>query len=141
MNQQVNDFFLRYQGLNDSSNFSAFDELYADPFMFGGQTGVQVVEREGFLRSLPKMKAHLKSMGLFESQVQTVESHSLDSNYLIAKVGWRMGIRSLLGSTYVDVSATFVLMRGPADALSIVFQIDHQDLSTVIRNQQKESKA
>jgi hypothetical protein len=36
----------------------------------------------------------------------------------------------------VDVSATYVLMRGQDDALSIVFQIDHQDLAALISDQQ-----
>ena len=137
MNQQIEEFFSRYERANLSSNFSAFNELYADRFMFGGPNGVHVVEREGFLTVIPKMKAHLSSIGLFESRVQTVEAHPLDSKYLLAKVGWRMEIRRSSGSTHVNVFATFVLVRGPADALSIVFQIDHQDLATVIKNQQE----
>lgn len=136
MNQQVKDFFARYDKANNSSNFSAFDDLYADRFMFGGPDGVHVFEREGFIKIIPKMKAQFSSMGLFESQAQTVEAHPLDSKYLLAKVRWRMGVRSSSGSKYVDAFATFVLARGPADALSIVFQIDHQNLSTVIKNQQ-----
>ena len=47
-----------------------------------------------------------------------------------------MQIRSSSASKYVDVSATYVLMRGQDDVLSIVFQIDHQDLVTLIRDQQ-----
>lgn len=136
MNQQVKEFFSRYDEANNSHDFSAFNELYADRFMFGGPNGVQVVERDGFIRVIPKMKAQLSSLGLFESHVQTVEAHPLDSKYLLAKVGWRMGIRSLDGSEHVEAFATFVLARGPADTLSIVFQIDHQDLSTVIKNRQ-----
>jgi len=106
--------------------------------MFAGPNGVNVVEREGFLKVIPKMKAHFASMGLFESQVQSVDAHQLDSKYLLAKVGWKMGIRNPSGSSiYVDVFATYVLVREPADTLSIVFQIDHQDLATVIKSQQK----
>jgi len=135
MNQQVQDFFSRFDRVNNSSNFSEFEELYADRFMFAGPNGVSVVERQGFLGVIPKMKAHLYSMGLFESHVQTVEAYPLDSKYLLAKVGWRMGIRSSSGNTYVDVFATYVLARGPADSLSIILQIDHQNLSAVIQSQ------
>jgi hypothetical protein len=137
MKQQVEAFFSRYDEANRSANFSAFEDLYADRFMFGGPGGVQVVDREGFLRVIPRMKAHLASIGLLDTQVQSVEAHPLDSRYLMAKVGWRIGVRNSSGSMHVDAFATFILSRGPADALSIVFQIDHQDLPAVIKNQQQ----
>jgi hypothetical protein len=137
MNLQIKEFFSRFEIANNSSNFSAFNELYAERFMFGDPNGVHVVERECFLTVLPTMKAHFSSIGLFDSKVQTLEAHPLNSKYLLAKVGWRMEIRRSSVSTHVDAFATFVLVRGPADGLSIVFQIDHQDLATVIKNQQE----
>lgn len=136
MNQQVESFFSRYDEANNSSNFALFEQLYAVQFMFAGPDGIHVIERDSFVRFIPKMKAHLYSMGLFESQVKTLEAHPLDSKYLLAKVGWRMGIRTSSGSTHADAFATFVLARGPAESLSIIFQLDHQDLSEVIKSQQ-----
>jgi hypothetical protein len=135
MNQQVNDFFSRFERASRSSDFSAFEELYAVRFMFGGPEGIQVVEREDFLKMIPRMKAKLSSMGLFDSRVQTVEAYQLDSRYFLAKTSWKMGIRGSSWSIYVDVFATYVLERGIADAMSIIFQIDHQDLATVIAHQ------
>lgn len=136
MNQLVEDFFSRYDEANRSLNFQAFDQLYAERFMFGGPHGVHVVEREGFLKVIPRMKAQLSSLGLLESRVESVEAHPLDSLHLLAKVGWRMEVRSASGSTHIDAFATFVLARAPEGALSIVFQIDHQDLSAILRSQQ-----
>jgi ketosteroid isomerase-like protein len=132
MNQRVEQFFLEYERANASLDASAIGELYADNFMFGGLNGVQAVKKEDFLRIVPKMKAHLASMGLSETHLQTVEATPLDSKYLLARVAWRMTVRNSSGSKHVDAFATYVLERSQGDVLSIVFQIDHQDLATVI---------
>ena len=76
-------------------------------------------------------------MGLFEKSVHTVDAHALNPKYLLATVARRRGIQTFSGRTHVDVLASYVLMRGSEGAVSIVFQIDHQDLATVIKNQQE----
>jgi hypothetical protein len=65
-----------------------------------------------------------------------VETKPLGSKYLLAKVAWRMKLSNSVRSKHVDTFATYVLVRGQGDALSIVFQIDHQDLASVIKEQQ-----
>jgi hypothetical protein len=135
MHQRVKEFFLRYEKTNSSSDVSGISELYADTFMFGGPNGVQAVKKADFLKVIPKMKVHLSSMGLSETQLQTVEANPLDSKYVLATVVWRMKLRNASGSKHVGASATYVLVRGQGDALSIVFQIDHQDLASVVKGQ------
>ena len=108
--------------------------------MFGGPNGVQAVKKDDFLKVIPKMKAHFSSMGLSETQLQTVETDPLDSKYLLVKVVWKMKLRNSSDSKHVDAFATYILVRGQGDALSIVFQLDHQDLASVIeewRNTQR----
>lgn len=136
MDQRVKEFFLQYEKATSSSDLSAIGGLYADTFMFGGINGVQAVKKEDFLKVVPKKKAHFSAMGLSETQLQIVEANPLDSRYLLARVVWRMKVRNSSGSKHVDASATYVLVRGKGDALSIVFQIDHQDLAGVIKGQQ-----
>jgi len=136
MDQRVKEFFLQYQRANSSSDVSAVGELYADTFMFGGPNGVQTVKKDDFLRVIPKMKAHFSSIGLSETQFQSVEASPISSKYLLAKATWRMTIRNLSGQKHVDTFATYILLRGQDDALSIVFQIDHQDLASVLKDQQ-----
>ena len=136
MGQRIKDFFVQYERANSSSNVSSAADLYADTFMFGGPHGVQVVKKEDFLKVIPKVKSHMSSMGLVKTQFNTVETHPLDSKYLLAKVGWIMTVRHSSGPKRVDVFATYVLFRGQDDVLSIVFQIDHQDLASVIKDQQ-----
>jgi ketosteroid isomerase-like protein len=136
MDQRVNEFFLRYERANSSSDVSAIADFYAEAFIFGGPNGIQVVKRDDFLKVVPKMKAHFFSMGLSATELRAVETSALNSKYLLAKVAWRMTLRNSVGSTHVDALATYILIRSQADVLSIVFQIDHQDLATVIKDRQ-----
>lgn len=136
MNQRVKEFFLTYEKANSSSDVSAIGSLYADSFTFGGPNGVQAVKKEDFLKVVPKMKMHFSSMGISETELEAVEASPLDSKYLLAKVVWRINFRDSQGNKHVDASATYVLARGKDDALSIVFQIDHQDLASTIKKQQ-----
>jgi ketosteroid isomerase-like protein len=136
MSQQVKEFFRTYEKANSTSDLATIGNLYAGTFMFGGANGVQAVKREDFLKVVPRMKAHLASMGLSATQLRAVEVNTIDTKYLLAKVDWRMQIRSSSDSKHVDASATYILMREQDDTLSIVFQIDHQDLATLIRDQQ-----
>ncbi|ABF39761.1 hypothetical protein Acid345_0756 [Candidatus Koribacter versatilis Ellin345] len=133
MDQQVKEFFLKYEQANAGSDLSGIDGLYADTFMFGGPKGVQAVRKEDFLRVAPKMKERFSSMGLSETQLQAVETKPLDSTYLLATVVWRMKVRGESGSKDIDARATYILVRGHGDVLSIIFQIDHQDLASVIQ--------
>jgi len=136
MYQRIKDFFLQYETATSSSNVASIADLYADTFMFGGPHGIQTVKKEDFLKVVPKMKSHMSSMGLVKTQFNNVETYPLDSKYLLAKVGWIMTVRNSYGPKRVDALATYVLFRGPDDVLSIVFQIDHQDLASVIKDQQ-----
>ena len=139
MDQQIREFFLTYEKANSSSDLSAIGGLYADTFMFGGPRGVQVVKKEDFLKVIPKMKAHFSTMGVVDTQLQTAETRRLDSKYLLTTVIWRIKFRNSFESSYVDASASYVLARGQENTLSIVLQIDHQDLSSVLEGQQKYS--
>jgi len=140
MDEVVREFFLEYERANGASDVGAIGGLYADTFMFGGPKGVQTVRKEDFLRVVPKMKSHYSSMGLSETRLRAVEASVLDSRYLLAKVGWRMTLKQSSGSRDLDTFATYVLERGDGDALAIVFQIDHQDLASVIREMQDAQK-
>lgn len=40
MRHEAEDFFSRFEEANNTSNFAAFNQLYADRFMFGGPNGI-----------------------------------------------------------------------------------------------------
>jgi hypothetical protein len=134
MDQPVKEFFSRYARANSSSDISTIGELYADTFMFGGPDGVQVVKKKDFLKVIPKMKAYFASMGVSETQLQHVQASIISSKYLLANVTWRMTLGNSVDGKAVEALATYVLARAEEDVLSILFQIDHQDLAALIRS-------
>ena len=137
MDQQVKDFLERYERASAYSDMAGIGRLYADTFMFGGAKGVQAVRKEDFLKVVPRMKAHFASLGLSETELQTLEVSAIDAKYLVAKAGWKMTVRHLTGDRkQVDAFATYILEQKEGGRLSIVFQIDHQDLATLIGSQQ-----
>jgi len=136
MHQQVRELFMKYEKANSSSDPSAIGSLYAETFMFGGPKGVQAVKREDFLKVVPKMKAYYASMGISETALHSVDTRPLDSKYLLATVVWRIKFRDSPDKRYVDAAATYVLSCEEGGALSVVFQLDHQDLASVVRGLQ-----
>ncbi len=136
MNQRVHEFFLRYEHATTTSDVSMIGELYADTFMFGRPGGVQSVKKEDFLKVIPKRKGYFAAMGLSDTKLESVEATTMDSTYLLAKVAWKMKLQTALGSRDLDIFATYVLQRSGEDTLSIVFQIDHQDLASVVKGLQ-----
>ena len=134
MDQQLVEFFARFEEANQSSDIVAIGALYGDRFMFGGPNGVQTIERNAFLELLPKMKAYFSSMGLFERSVHSLKVQVINSKYALVTVGWRMGVQTSTTTRHIEVLASYILMRDEEGALSIVVQIDHQDLSAVVKS-------
>ena len=135
MEQEAKAFFLYYERAISTADVSAIGNLYADTFMFGGPKGVQAVKREDFLKVVPRMKAHFASLGLTETRLAGVEASAISSKFLQVKATWRMTVRNSTGSKRIDTLATYVLERKHGEGLSIVFQIDHQDLAATIQEQ------
>ena len=136
MKHEVEQFFVRYASANSSSDVLSIGDFYADTFLFGGTSGVQPVKKEEFLGFIPKMKAHFSSMGLLQTELQAMRGNPISSKYYLAHIGWRMTIRKSVGTSQIDALASYILAEESGGGLSIVFQIDHQDLATVIRDQQ-----
>ncbi len=134
MDPLVQAFFKAYENATSTPDFAAVGDLYAETFLFAGRHAVHSVRREDFLNFLPKMKAQFASLGLTASRLSSVEAANLDSRYVLAKVRWGMTIRTPGGllKTF-DAFATYVLQRGD-DKLSIIFQLDHQDLAAAIND-------
>jgi len=132
MDKRVEAFFHEYEAANSSLDVTRIGNLYAELFLFGGPNGVQAVKKEDFLKVVPKMKAHFGSLGLKRTRLSSVEGTEITSRYLLAKVKWTMTIENSGSENDVEAAATYVLECRGADALRIVFQIDHQDLASVI---------
>src|SRR4029077_14210891 len=118
---------------NSTSDFAAVGDLYAETFLFAGRDAAKSVRKVDFLKIIPRMKDHFASLGLTGARLSSVETTHLSSRYALAKVGWTMTLRTATGVVKnFDTFATYVLQRGDHDKLSILFQLDHQDLAAMV---------
>ena len=138
MDLQVKQFLEQYERANASCDLAAIGTVYADIFMFAGPKGVQAVKKDDFLKVIPKMKAHFAQLGLSETRLHSIETTALDSKYVLAKTAWNMTIQDSNGhAKNLDALATYILERKDAGNLTIVVQIDHQDLATAIETRNR----
>jgi len=124
----VTTFFQAYQEVLQSGESDALTRIYHESFLFGGTAGAQTVDRAAFLTMVPKRTAFVKSLGLTETLLGSVDSSALDERYTLAKVVWVMKVEKTGKPVqHLEASATYVLLRFE-DSFRIVVQIDHQDL-------------
>lgn len=141
MDELVKAFFETYEKANSTSDFAAIGDLYAETFLFAGREAAQAVRKTDFLKVMPRMKDHFASLGLTGTRLSSVETTHLGSRYALAKVGWAMTLRTANGHVKdFDAFATYVLQRSDHDKLSILFQLDHQDLAAVVNRERGGSK-
>ncbi len=135
MDQLVKEVLKRYAEANSASDIAGIGALYADTFLFAGPKGVQAVKKEDFLKAIPMIKDRFTAMGLRETQLGSFDSTALNSKYVLAQTGWTMTVRTPAGAMkQVDAFATYILWQKEDGMLVIVFQLDHQDLATLIKN-------
>jgi hypothetical protein len=136
MDELVKAFFATYEKANSTSDFAAIGDLYAETFLFAGRDAAQSVRKVDFLKVIPRMKDHFASLGLTGPRLLSVETTHLGSRYALANVGWAMTLHNANGAVKkIDAFATYVLQRGDQDKLSILFQLDHQDLAAVVNQE------
>jgi hypothetical protein len=128
------EFFRLYEQANRDFDVQLIAKLYADTFMFGNPQGVQAVKKEDFVKVLPRRKEFMKTAGLLSSRVDSVQTSTLDSKYVLVKTVWNMSFRG----THADevtrkISATYVLSN-IGESFEIVLQLDHQDLMKIVQN-------
>jgi ketosteroid isomerase-like protein len=134
----VRNFFEEYERSINASDSEGAPEFiasrYSDSFMFAGPQGAQAVNKEGFLKALPKRQWFFKSIGLTSTTIQSLEETRLDDNYVMVKTSWNVRFEKEAGQPIVaEARATYVL-RQEESSLRIVFQIDHQDLMRVAQD-------
>ena len=135
MDQSVSEFFTKYEIANGASDISAVGSLYGESFLFAGPNGAQTVRREDFLKVIPRMKAHFESIGLTGTHLCWLEVKELDARYVLVKATWEIAVKGAKGGVRsMKVLASYVLQRVDG-RLFIVFQLDHQDLETVVKSQ------
>jgi len=128
------EFFRLFEQANRDFDVQLIARLYADTFMFGNPQGVQAIKKEDFVKVLPRRKEFMKTAGLLSSRVDSVQTSTLDSKYVLVKTVWNMSFRG----THADevtrkISATYVLSN-IGESFEIVLHLDHQDLIKIVQD-------
>ena len=127
--ERVKAFFDEYERTIGASDPAAIAAQYGEPFLFAGPHGTQAVNRDDFVKVLPKRQGFFKSVGLRSTTVVGLEETRVDDRCVLVKARWRMQFEPTSArACHVDVSATYLLQQQP-DGLRIVFQLDHDDLT------------
>jgi hypothetical protein len=136
MDELVRAFFETYAEANSTLDVAAIGDLYAETFFFAVRNAARPVRREDFLKVVPRMKEHFASLGLTGTRLSSVETTELGSGYALAKVRWAMTLRTGKGlDKTFDAFATYLMQRDDHDKLSILFQLDHQDLAAMVKQE------
>jgi ketosteroid isomerase-like protein len=133
MNMRIKEFFDQYEAANADFDVVKIASFYADVFMFAGPQGAQAVKKDDFLKVLPRRKEFLKSLGLVSSKVERVEASELDSQYVLARVLWKMRIAPSGRDPAESENSSSYVLRHSGDWFQIVFQVDHQDLAERVK--------
>lgn len=136
MDELIKAFFETYAKANSTLDIAAIGDLYAETFFFAIRNSAKPVRKEDFLKVVPGMKDHFASLGLTGTRLSSVETTELGSGYALAKVRWAMSLRAGNGSVKTfDAFATYLVQRDDHDKLSILFQLDHQDLAAMVKQE------
>lgn len=125
--QYIRLFFEKFEAATNRGEIEALVALYADTFMFGVQQGVQAIKREDFKMVLPKRQGFFKSIGLKNTELASLDEISIDENYSLIKVMWKITYEKNNQKIEDDIFATYILFHN-GDESKIVLQIDYQDL-------------
>jgi len=131
MNQvsdMVRKFFENYEKGSNAPEPELVASQYGDSFMFAGPQGVQAVQKDDFLKVLPKQAGFFKTIGLTSSKIQALEETRLDDHYVLVKVQWAIRFEKDRAQPIIaEISASYILYQ-QEELVRIVFQLDHQDL-------------
>jgi hypothetical protein len=125
----VTEFFETYARATASLDPAFLEAAYAESFMFAGPAGAQAVKREDFLKIVPKRKAFFAAAGLAATEVGELEESVLDEQHVLVKARWTFRFEKEGRGPIAEPGAATYVLRRQDSRLSIVFQLDHQDLT------------
>jgi hypothetical protein len=115
--------FKQYEAANVAGDFETISKLYNSTFLFGLPQGTRTVNVVDFVKLVSKRREEFRAKGLSATHLKSVEAHTIDANYIQAKVAFEMQIDGAIKTTF----ATYIIFDD-GNQLQIVLQIDHQNL-------------
>ena len=125
----VRNFFEGFEKASNSLDLELLGSQYSDSFMFASPQGAQPIQKDDFLKVLPRRKGFFKAIGLVSSTITALEETRLDENYIMVKAHWNMRFEKNPEQAITDESSATYFLFQQENRLQIVFQLDHQDLT------------
>jgi hypothetical protein len=133
IDDEIGVFLKRYEMNANVGNAEEIVSQFADVFMAADPSGAHPVPASVLLAAVPQRKKLFESMGSGVTTLASLEQTRLDDRYALLKTEWLVKFDRRNGrSEDLRLRSTFIVQRFD-DGLRIVFYLNHEDLTTVLR--------
>lgn len=133
VSDDVQAFFAEFERAGNTLDAEATSRQFADTFMSADPAQAIPVPKAAFLAALPNREKMFASIGVTGMRLSAISQTSLDDNYVLVDTEWTCTMTSREAEPLTLASA-FILHRGENGTFQIVFYLNHQDITTIIRN-------
>jgi hypothetical protein len=132
ISSDVRDFFARFEQAGNRLDLDEISGQFADTFMSADPGGVTAVPKAAFLAALPAREKLFASIGATGMRLTGITETPLDDHYILVDTQWETE-PSTSETEPLSLSSAYVLRRTEDDRLQVVFYLNHQDITEVIR--------
>lgn len=138
-NTPITRFFALYLRQITLDDIPAVVSHFADPFLYAGRSGSEVVRVADFAMALPKRKTLFNELGCQPAQLVSVHEMPLDSQYVLTRTTWRFSfLRANPPAQQFDVDSTFLIHTGSTgtdeNEFKILVYLSHQDILQLLNH-------
>jgi Domain of unknown function (DUF4440) len=127
LDEQVREFFERFEGASDSLDVDGLGELFDETFLAADPDGARPVPRALFLQALPRRAELFAAAGIARVVLTELRHEALDDSYVLARTEWRGERAPGTGAAGpVRLASTFLLRRDGTN-LRVVLYLNHED--------------
>jgi hypothetical protein len=132
ISSDVRDFFARFEQAGNQLDLDEISGQFADTFMSADPGGVTAVPKAAFLAALPAREKLFASIGATGMRLTGITETPLDDHYILVDTQWETE-PATSETEPLSLSSAYVLRRTEDDRLQVVFYLNHQDITEVIR--------
>src|SRR5579864_586568 len=133
MSDEIRAFFEAFERNSAAWDMDVMISQFADPFLSADPSGVRVVQASDLRVALPKRKQLFQTNGCKVTKLMSIDETPLDDRHVLAKTWWRWEFeRPERQRQEITLASTFIV-RKSAEALKIVFYLNHEDIMAVLK--------
>jgi hypothetical protein len=129
----VQTFFERLETVGNELDIQGIGELYADTFMFADPTGTRSINKEDFLKVLPKRKDFFEKVGLKYTKYESLDEKVIDEHYYMVEAHIVMHFEKDPHNPIDDKDSSTFILHKENESLKIVFHLEHRELMKKIQ--------